>query len=187
MDSVPHWKRGPRRCEPCRHYWMLDPGSRGCRRGDRCYFIHSSAHMTPAMKTLISHVEQNVVLSGCPRPPDKQPSIRQNYPAPWPVHGISHLRADGITYDAKPQEENWGDNAPPQLQEPLAYSKRARLSAGTRPQAPAGPDQKGPYPWSNIRQAPRRNRSPPRPAKSASHRGSGSTYDDIRKKHNKSA
>ena len=160
METMPHWRHGPRRCYPCNDYWMLGSRSkgRGCHRGDRCFFIHSSAHMTLAMKTTISHVEHNMVLSGCPKPQDKNPCIRRGYPAPWLVQGVSHLMADGIGYSPDPQEENWGDQPPRQLRDALEYSKRARLPTGgaphAPPQAPAGPSTSGPYPWSSTRQAP---------------------------------
>ena len=171
---------------------MLREGNKGCHRGDRCWFHHSSAHMTPCSKMLVSHVEKNVLLLGCPRPQDELWILRQNYPAPWPLIGVSHLTKDGETYAPKPQQWAVGPfklshidgyaihDGPQQLTEPLASSRRARRQAGQRPQTPQGPGTDAPV-FTNTRQGPKPRAASVNRSRSVTVQG-GHTYDNHRQR-----
>ena len=175
---------------------MLRAGLKGCARGDQCWFHHSSAQMTPYSKMSISHVERNVVLSGCPRPQDRSWRIRANYPAPWPINGVSHLTQDGQSYAPTPQtwavgpfklshiEGYFFNDGPRQLEEPLASSHRARLQTGQAPHAPPEPGN-GPPVMTNVRQGPRQRTSSPKRSRNVTietsvNRGDN-TYDNFRR------
>ena len=133
--------------------------------------------MTPCSKMLISHVETNLVLSGMPRPQDRNWRIRANYPAPWPIQGISYLRQDGQSYAPAPQKST--NEGPRQLAEPLASSHRARLQPGQAPHAPPGPGNDPPV-MTNARQGPRPRTSSPKRSRSVTLQDDN-TYDNFRK------
>ena len=85
VENLPRFKNCRRKTVLCRFYWRG-----GCRRGARCYFWHSTAHMTTHMKVLMSHCVRDVVLPGCPKPIAKDRlQLRVGYPAPWPLEGVT--------------------------------------------------------------------------------------------------
>ena len=108
LNSLPIWPNGSRKTKLCEDYWMLRYDTKWCIRGDKCWFHHSSAHMTPYSKTLTTHVERNTVIPGCPRPKENCWVLREGYPAPWPLEGVSHLNKDGFTYSPTPQKRAVG-------------------------------------------------------------------------------
>ena len=103
--------------------------------------------------------------------------FRPNYPAPWPIQGISYLKQDGQSYAPTPQA--WTNEGPRQLSEPLASSHRARLQRGLAPHAPPGPGNDPPV-MTNARQSPRPRTSSPKRSRSVTIHGDN-TYDNFRK------
>ena len=96
-ETLPVWRI--REIRLCKHYWQIQNSTKGgCSRGDYCEFHHSSAHLNNYVMTLLTYVEKNEVIPGAPRFKSDGWVFRQNYPAPWPQKGISHLNQDGSTY-----------------------------------------------------------------------------------------
>ena len=99
--------------------------------------------MTNYTKTLLTYVERNMVIPGCPKPMGQSWVFRHIYLAPWPQQGVSYLNQDGVTYSDTHQAwtqdsyKSWDNMAgtarggPPQLTVPLSSSARARAQQGS--------------------------------------------------------